>query len=173
MVILTLMLTLSFNFSSFANNFNSLDFLAKDDESTIVEIINDNNAVSEFGNRNIAPRAVGRYLKETVVSTQRKNHQFISYKNAAWSKVSQYTASGSFSVGYSIFGSRLTVSVNIGSSKTIPANPSRYSKLAIFADITYKKYKVEEYYGTNKKPTRTYYKVKYTMHNYYLEPKYK
>lgn len=109
------------------------------------------------------------------MSSQRKNWVFCGYAVPTWQKASSYSSSRTYnaSVGYNFQGVSTTIGFSKTANATIPANPKRWSKLACYADITFKKVKVSYYYPGHTKPAKTYYRIDKVYHNKYLSVKYK
>lgn len=114
-------------------------------------------------------------LGETLVGTQIKKMQFISYSNSTkeWTKASKYTLSKSSKIG--ITGKVPTKWGDISVSftrkydvaTTIPADSKKFSKLAGYSDLKIQRYKVSRpnmhnsYHVTKTTKTQNYIKVKY------------
>lgn len=131
----------------------------------------------------IQPRwggATGYHHKVEFVNTYKKNKEFVGYhkQTSNWSKASSYTLTESYTVGSSISGSSTGLTGLLSKTKgtsanvTIKANKSKYSKVGIYADFTYGKYKVslvenwsgrvvKTWYSTVKTPTNVYQTVVY------------
>lgn len=122
---------------------------------------------------NIENRAVGFHTQEKVVKSERKNRVFCGYATNTWMKASSYQAGKTYSAstGYNFNGVSTTISLSKTVSATIPANPKKYSRLAGYADITFKKVQIDHYQGGKK--YKTTYRVDKIYHNKYLDVKYK
>lgn len=112
---------------------------------------------------------------ETVVGTQYKKMQFISYSKYTpdWTKASSYTLKkgNTYSFSSKIKSKWGNVSVSFsrkhGVNTNIPANSKKFSKLAGYADLKIQRIKVTL-------PTvPTFYKTKVTKTNTYIKVKYK
>lgn len=119
---------------------------------------------------------IGIYaLGETVVGTQYKSYQFLGYSKftPSWTKASRYTLTNNQTESFS---SKVTtdwgdVSVSFsksyGVNTSIPADSSRFSKLAGYADLKIERIKVSQpnlsssYYKTKVTKTNTYVAVRY------------
>lgn len=118
--------------------------------------------------------------RDTIVSTKRKNNIWVGYHSGTphWSKASSYTISAgkSFSVSGSYTFEGISCNIGFSYSKTvtttIPANFSKYSRLGIRGDFTFKKIK-RQYYEDNVAIGKPSYRVVSTRHNYYIAPVYK
>jgi hypothetical protein len=111
---------------------------------------------------------------DTQVDTKNTKKEWIGYHSATpnWSKASSYALNKGRS--YSASGSKKVwgISVNVGYSYsqsvtiTYPADAKKYSKLGVYADVTYKKYKRESYVSGRK--LATVYIVKASVKNQYI-----
>ncbi len=118
--------------------------------------------------------------KDTVVSTTRKNKVWVGYHPTTpnWAKASSYTLSKSSKFNISGSYTYEGITVNIGfsytpsTSITIPANSSKYSRLGVRADYTFKKIK-RQYYEDHVAFGKPSYRVVATRHAYYIEPVYR
>ncbi len=118
--------------------------------------------------------------KDTVVSTTRKNKVWVGYHSGTpnWTKASSYTVSASTDFNVAGTYTYEGISVNIGFKYTqtvstiIPANSSRYSRLGVRADYTFKKIK-RQYYEDHVAFGQPSYRVVATRHAYYIEPVYR
>jgi hypothetical protein len=122
---------------------------------------------------NIENRAVGFHTQEKVVKSERKNWVFCGYATNTWMKASSYQAGKTYSAstGYNFNGVSTTISLSKTISATIPANSNKWSRLAGYADITFKKVQIDHYQGGKK--YKTTYRVDKIYHNKYLDLKYK
>lgn len=114
-----------------------------------------------------------------VVGTSYKYHVFTAYHDLFpdWSKVSSYTVSNTYTVQksssfiYNGFNIGYTVSYSQTGSKTIPADSSRYSRLAYYADLKIIEYKsVPAIKLSYYKPSQSQYRAEVVKT--YLEPIY-
>jgi hypothetical protein len=103
----------------------------------------------------ITPRGdLGYYLNRTLVGTTYKKMVFAKYLTSNWAQTNHYDVSEgtslSFNIGYAYEGVNLTVSCSksVGATYTVKADPTRWSKLAEFADFTVKEYLVKRYSTT-------------------------
>jgi|GEM_PF-5155114 len=122
---------------------------------------------------NIENRAVGFHTQEKVIKSERKNKVFCGYATNTWMKASSYQAGKTYSAStaYNFNGVSTTISLSKTISATIPANPNKWSRLAGYADITFKKVQIDHYQGGKK--YKTTYRVDKIYHNKYLDVKYK
>ncbi|MEK4031480.1 hypothetical protein MKZ02_23905 [Pseudobacillus sp. FSL P4-0506] len=115
---------------------------------------------------------------KTLISSTRKNNLWVGYHSGTpnWSKASRYTLQNgkTYSVNgsYTYEGVRLDIGFSYSKSvtTTIPADSKRYSRLGVWGDFTFKKYKITVHDPIGK---WSYYKAEKTRHNYYIQPKYK
>ncbi|WP_243292845.1 hypothetical protein [Bacillus sp. FJAT-47783] len=117
-------------------------------------------------------------VKNELISSVRKNHLWVGYHSGTpnWYKASRYTISkgksystkGSYN--YEGFTIDLSFSYSTNVSATIPADSNRYSRLGVWGDFTFKKYKHSTY---RQGKWHSYYYVTKTRHNKYIKPKYK
>ncbi|WP_350301637.1 hypothetical protein [Peribacillus frigoritolerans] len=85
----------------------------------------------------------------TTITTNTAKEKWVNYHplTNAWAKASSYTISRgksyTISGSYSYGGYNVGVSVahNTSVSTTIPANSKKYSRLGVWADITFKRFK--------------------------------
>ncbi|HIZ53812.1 MAG TPA: hypothetical protein IAA20_07720 [Candidatus Enterococcus avicola] len=116
--------------------------------------------------------------KKVLVSSVRKNNLWVGYHSATpkWLKTSSYTLtkgnSYSTSGSYTYSGIKLNLGFTYKTSVTtkILANASKYSRLGVWGDFTFSKYKVTVTLGG--KPY-TYYVAEKKRHNHYIKTKYK
>ncbi|MGM7637601.1 hypothetical protein [Bacillus sp. Hm123] len=116
--------------------------------------------------------------KKTLISSTRKNNLWVGYHSGTpgWSKASSYTLQNgkTYSVSGSYTYSGMNINIGFSYSKsvatTIPADSKRYSRLGVWGDFTFKKYKITV---TDPLGSWSYYKGEKTRHNYYIKPKYK
>lgn len=114
-------------------------------------------------------------LGHKLVGTQYKYKEFSGYSKftPSWAKASLYTIGNSKSESFSATSSSDWGNVNFSFSKsygvntTIPADPTRYSRLAGYADL-----KLERYYVNLPNLPTTYYKTEVTILNTYVQPRY-
>lgn len=115
-------------------------------------------------------------VRNTIISSSRYNYKWIGYlsESAEWTRASYILSSGrSYSVSgsmtYEGMGVSLSTTYSSGVSRTLPADPSRYSRLGMYADITVRKYKsdksVDNYTG---QVLSTWYSSAVTHHNQYV-----
>lgn len=115
-------------------------------------------------------------IGETLVGTEYKNYQWMGYSRftPSWTKASSYVLNSNETETFtgtvsSKFGSVEAKFVrSYGVSTNIPANSSRYSRLAGWADLTIKRYRV-----SLPNLSTSYYKNKVTVRNNYVDVKYK
>lgn len=142
------------------------------ENNRIVELENSN---SSENNHSVYPQNVGYYKHEKVVSSTRRNWVFCGYTVPTWQKASSYSSGKTYSASttINIHGLSTTVSVSKYASAQIPANSNRFSRLAAYADITFKKVRIEHYHGGQKKPSKVTYRIDKVYHNKYLSVRYK
>lgn len=130
-----------------------------------------------------SPGYSNRYGYEWKIINQSEKElyfHFIQYHpgTKAWAKANEYTilSGETFKVSTTYTWSKFTFDLGFSYSysvnTSIPADPSRYSRLGIYADYTLKQYELKQYqYGQPTGETRT---LSYaTKNNSYIEPKYK
>lgn len=125
------------------------------------------------------PQVLSFQKKKTLVSSERKNMLFVGYSKLTpdWSKAAYYDINKGSKVKIGGSYKYKGVSVNIGFSKSygvttrIYANKNKWSKLAGYADITFKRYRVDVYESGQK--LYSYYETTKTTHNTYIKVKYK
>lgn len=147
------------------------DLLPSDYEYVSSNIDNLTNVVPD----EIQTRAVGFHVKETVVSKQTRYWVFCGYAVPTWQKASSYTSNKTYSAstGYTFMGVSTTIGVSKTATATIPANPKKFNRLACYADITFKKVKIERFQGGGSKPVNVSYRVDKIYHDRYLDVAYK
>lgn len=110
---------------------------------------------------------------ETLVGTETKKMQFVSYHTSSWGQLPGYTVDNGSTLGISgkipskwgDVGVSFTKTYNV--SVTYPADKKRWSKLAGYADVKIERYKVfkpnmpTSYYVNKTKVLEKYIKVKY------------
>ena len=69
---------------------------------------------------------------------------------------------------YEGVGVSLSTTYSSGVSRTLPADPSRYSRLGMYADITVRKYKSESVDNYTRQVLSTWYSSAVTYHNKYI-----
>ncbi|WML41123.1 hypothetical protein RCG19_05560 [Neobacillus sp. OS1-2] len=117
----------------------------------------------------------------TLVSSTRETNHWVGYHSGtpAWTPASSYTLtkgktySTSGSYKYKDITVQLGFSYITNISTTIPADSKRLSRLGIWGDYTFSKYKYTEYFRgvpTGKAPT---YAVIATRHSYVIKPAYR
>lgn len=143
---------------TFEENGDTLCFYSYEDYQGYLNVMGDTRNISTRSN-------VGVTRKDTIIFDKVIPNQWIGYHSATpnWAKASKYTlttsktytASGSVSTdGYSF---TVSVSYTQGATTTIPANSSKFSRLAIRADVRvirtkrqlYRYGKLESTYYTN------------------------
>lgn len=161
---LGILVSISMNVSAEENNINNNYF---NRNISIIENVNDEN--------NIKPKSVGYYTKEKVVATQTKYYLFTGYATDSWINAVKYDSGKTYTgnTSFSIFGMLTSLSISKYVSGTIPADPSRFSKLATYADITFKKVEIKHYQGGASKPFKITYRVDKIIHERYIKVKYK
>ena len=134
-----------------------------------------NNFSDQFDN-DIQPYSSAT-VRNTIISSSRYNYKWIGYlsESAEWTRASSYILSSgrsylvSGSMTYEGMGVSLSTTYSSGVSRTLPADPSRYSRLGMYADITVRKYKsdksVDNYTG---QVFSTWYSSAVTHHNQYV-----
>ena len=134
-----------------------------------------NNFSDQFDN-DIQPYSSAT-VRNTIISSSRYNYKWIGYlsESAEWTRASSYILSSgrsylvSGSMTYEGMGVSLSTTYSSGVSRTLPADPSRYSRLGMYADITVRKYKsdksVDNYTG---QVLSTWYSSAVTHHNQYV-----
>lgn len=130
-------------------------------------------AKNELSKSNLSPLYTPTNYVRTVISSQYRDYQWVDYHSGTpyWSTASSYTIQAgktyTASAPVSFYGTTTTlgVSYSYSVSITIPADPSRYSRLGVYADyeISYSRYDIYEYdtwvdcyYVTTATPLNTY-----------------
>lgn len=175
-------------FSLFNQSFADTSYLDSSGLESVDNIFNDeinSNGIfgedeyvyisENFNNSDIKPRATSFYTRESIVNTQRKNWVFCGYAVPTWQKASSYQSGKTYSAstGYNFYGISTTIGVSRYANATIPADAKRMSRLGAYADITFKKIKIDYYQGGYPKPYKTTYRVDKIYHNKYLSVVYK
>lgn len=95
------------------------------------------------------PKSIGFIKSNTVVKTFTKNDFFCGYMTDVWMPAKDYQVSKgmkkSFKVEVDGFG--VTIEYIYNATATIPADPSKYSRLGAYADVTFQKIKTTWYNG--------------------------
>ena len=115
-------------------------------------------------------------VRNTLISSSSYSYKWIGYLSepAEWTRASSYTLSSgrSYSVSgsmtYEGVGVSLSTTYSSGVSRTLPADPSRYSRLGMYADITVRKYKSESVDNYTGQVLSTWYSSAVTYHNKYI-----
>lgn len=153
----------------------NLQILETDGSITIFDNIRDMRAYSDFEKLNDNSYSIMTGTRETLVGTQIKKMQFLSYSKHTkeWAPVEKYILESGKSYSFSSnistkWGNVVGVSFSHKSSvsRVIPANKAKMSKLAGYADLEIKRYKVTQpnvttFYVTRVKKTNTYIKPRY------------
>ena len=120
---------------------------------------------------------LGYYTTKTLVQTTYKKFIFAKYLTSNWAKTNHYDIDEkyliSYTFGFVYEGVTLTVSGSkeVGTSYTVMADPTRWSKLAAYSDFTIKKYLVKRY-TTGGMLVDTYYSYSTTTTATYVAAKY-
>lgn len=154
-------------------DYNNFQVYNSDGSITVYDNLQDMQRDLNFNNRFLTAKAFAP--GEKLVSTQKKDKVFLGYSKytKTWTKASSYTLlkSETFSTGFTTkWDSKVNISYSISSgiNTTIPANKKKFSKVAGYADITVKRYKV-----TQPNLSSSFYKNKVTYRDRYTKVKYK
>ena len=157
--------------------------LTKDDGTLVFfDTVEDYNAYLDNQMIKIVPRcATCNKTTTTTITTNTTKEKWVNYHplTNAWIKASSYTISrgksytisGSYS--YSGYNVGVSVSHNTSVSATIPANSKKYSRLGVWSDITFKRFKHVVKSPTGKVINTYYSNTAYAVGAPYIKVKYK
>ena len=96
---------------------------------------------------NIQPNHVITRVENKFISKEYLGKRFVSYLTNSWAPVSMYGKGASYSYNgtLSISGAQLGISYSESISVEIPANPKKYSKLALYGYFDLIKYEQKIY----------------------------
>lgn len=158
-------------------DYNNFQVYNSDGSITIYDNLQDMQKDLAFGKSSLPNKSsiLSARTWEKLVSTQKKNKVFLGYSKftKTWTKASSYTLlkSETFSTGFTTkWDSKvnLSYSTSSGINTTIKANKKKFSKIAGYADITIKRYKV-----VHPKMSSSFYKNEVTYRDRYTQVKYK
>ncbi|WP_431085966.1 hypothetical protein [Paenibacillus sp. 8b26] len=162
------------------DNGDVVSFLTKEDYDSYVAASNDKDTTVQLEAVDSVIRPSSTHIDNTFISGTTRDHQFINYHEETpyWAKASNYTVTRAKTYTASTTLKYDDVSFNVGVSymysvaTQIPADPSRFSRLGVSADLTLKKYRAVQYDDYTGQRISSWDFVATNVRNTYLAPAY-